>query len=59
MFSYILIFDFRIYTVANITGRKKKITTGMATFAKDFGYKIRLCGTKNQKQRELLKQKIR
>ena len=41
----VLLFD-NMSTVANITGRKKKITTGMATFAKDFGFKIRLCGTK-------------
>ena len=40
-----LLFD-NMSTVANVTGRKKEITKGMATFAKDFGFKIRLCGTR-------------
>ena len=40
-----LLFD-NMSTVANVTGRKKEITKGMAAFAKDFGFKIRLCGTR-------------
>lgn len=40
-----LLFD-NMSTVANVTGRKKEITKGMAIFAKDFGFKIRLCGTR-------------
>lgn len=40
-----LLFD-NMSTVVNVTGRKKEITKGMATFAKDFGFKIRLCGTR-------------
>lgn len=40
-----LLFD-NMSTVVNVTERKKEITKGMATFAKDFGFKIRLCGTR-------------
>ncbi len=40
-----LLFD-NMSTVANISGRKKEITKGMAIFSKDFGFRVRLCGTR-------------
>lgn len=40
-----ILFD-NMSTVVNVSGRKKEITKGMAAFAKDFGFKIRLCGTR-------------
>lgn len=40
-----LLFD-NMSTVANINGNKKELTESIKRFAKDFGFKIRLCGTR-------------
>ena len=40
-----LLFD-NMSTVASVNGRKKSVTKGMSGFAKDFGFKVRLCGTR-------------
>lgn len=40
-----LLFD-NMSTVANVHGVKKKITESMSKFAKDFGFNVRLCGTR-------------
>jgi len=41
----VLLFD-NMSTVANINGNKKTLTTGIKKFAKDFEFKVRLCGTR-------------
>lgn len=41
----VLLFD-NMSTVANINGNKKSLTTGIKKFAKDFEFKVRLCGTR-------------
>ena len=40
-----ILFD-NMSTIANINKGKKTITTGINKFAKDFGFKVRLCGTR-------------
>ena len=40
-----LLFD-NMSTIANIYGNKKSLTSGITSFAKDFGFDVRLCGTR-------------
>lgn len=40
-----ILFD-NMSTIANINKGKKTITTGINKFARDFGFKVRLCGTR-------------
>lgn len=40
-----LLFD-NMSTIANVSGNKKSLTNSIKSFAKDFGFNVRLCGTR-------------
>ena len=48
-----LLFD-NMTTVVNINGNKKFLKSSIKSFAKEFGFKVRLCGTRNPEQKLLL-----